>query len=312
MRVPGPKQDVYFVTGMTRLRAWLRSFFGFSRTETNAFLILLPLMVLLIFSEPAYRYWFVRQPQDFSKEKKELDSIMATWKWEQPHAVAIPSTKRSFHFNPNQATKDELIALGFANPVVNRIANYRLKGGKFTLKKDLMKIYGMDSVLYKKLFPFIDLPEKTEAASVDRRFEPKEKPVAGKFDLNTADTLRLIRIYGIGPKLSHRIAAYREKLGGFVSLGQLAEVYGLDSTVIKELVKNSFIEGNFRPRAIEINSATEADLANHPYIKRRLAKAITAYRFQHGIYRTVDELKKIAIMDETTFQKIKPYLSANE
>src|SRR5882757_5850209 len=242
---------------MTRLRAWIRSFFGFSRTETNAFLILLPLMVLLIFSEPAYRHWLVRQPQDFSKEKKELDSLMATWKWEEPDStVRITPPAKLFSFNPNQATKEELDELGFANAIVNRIVNYRLKGGKFVLKKDLMKIYGMDSVLYRKLFRFIDLPEKIEKAIVTWKLEGKEKPIAEKFDLNMADTARLIKIYGIGPKLSQRIVVYREKLGGFISHAQLKEVYGLDSTVIHELVKKSFIGENFKPRLIEINRAT--------------------------------------------------------
>jgi competence protein ComEA len=297
---------------MTRLSAWIRSFFGFSRTETNAFLILLPLMVLLIFSEPAYRYWFVRRPRDFSNDKKELDSLMATWKWEESDSVVrMASEEKLFSFDPNLATREELAELGFHHSIANRIVNYRLKGGKFVWKKDLMKIYGMDSVLCKKLLPFIDLPEKSEKPNEDRKFEPKEKPIIKKFDLNTADTSRLIKIHGIGPKLSRRIVIFREKLGGFTSLVQLKEVYGLDSTVIHELVGKSFIDENFRPRLIEINKATERELANHPYINYKLAKAITTYRFQHGLYRTVDELKKIAIIDEVNFQKIKPYLSAN-
>ena len=302
---------------MARLKAWIRSFFGFSRTETNAFLILLPLMVLLIFSEPVYRYWFVRQPQDFSEEKKELDSLTATWKWEEPDPVVnVASDKKSsdkklFYFNPNEATKTELVDLGFAHSIVNRIVNYRAKGGRFVLKKDLMKIYGMDSILYKKLFPFINLPEKIEKGNADRKSDQRGSPIVKKFDLNSADTSQLIKIYGIGPKLSQRIVLYREKLGGFVALVQLKEVYGLDSTAITELVKKSFIEENFKPRVIEINKATERELANHPYINYKLAKAITTYRFQHGMYRTVDELKKIAVIDEVKFQKIKPYLSAN-
>src|SRR6185503_15182501 len=113
---------------MARLRAWIRSFFGFSRTETNAFLILLPLMVLLIFSEPIYRSWFVQQPRDFSNEKKELDSVMATWRWEdRDSAVNITSARKLFYFNPNLTTRDDMIKLGFEPPVANRIIHYRLK-----------------------------------------------------------------------------------------------------------------------------------------------------------------------------------------
>jgi len=120
-------------------------------------------MVVLIFSEPAYRYWFVRQPHEFTKEKKELDSLIATWKWEEKDsAVDEIHERRLFSFDPNITSKEELAELGFSNALSNRIINYRTKGGKFLVKKDLMKIYGMDSVLYKRLFSFIDLPDKIE------------------------------------------------------------------------------------------------------------------------------------------------------
>jgi competence protein ComEA len=297
---------------MIRVRAWIRSFFGFSRTETNAFLVLLPLMITLIFSEPVYRYWFVRQPQNFTKEKAELDSLITSWQWvESDSAIVKTSQAKLFSFNLNLATKDELRALGFENSLVNRIVNYRLKGGKFTVKKDLMKIYGIDSLFYKKLFPFINLPEKVENKNVGNKIQRVEKPHVLKFDLNTADSAQLEKIYGIGPKLSQRIISYRNKLGGFISIDQLKEVYGLDSTVVLELAKKSFIENSFAPRLININKATDEELGNHPYIKFKLAKAITAYRFQHGPYGAVDDLRKIVLVDEARFEKIKPYLSAN-
>jgi len=269
-------------------------------------------MVVLISSEPIYRYWFVRQPQDFSKERKDLDSIMATWKWDEKEGSLNKTSEGKITvFNPNIASKEALAAIGFSNSLANRVVNYRLKGGKFLVKKDLMKIYEMDSVLYEKLFPFIDLPENILNENVIRKIEPKEKPLTAKFDLNKADTSQLIRIYGIGPKLSKRIVTYRDKLGGFVSPEQLTEVYGLDSLAVQTLFRKSFIDENFKPRLIDINTATEKELGDHPYIKYKLAKAIAVYRFQHGGYRVVDDLKKIALIDDAKFQKIKPYLSAN-
>ncbi len=299
---------------MNRLRAWIRNFFGFSRIETNAFFILLPLMLLLIFSEPVYRYWFIHQPQDFSNETKELDSLIATWKWEQSDsslAKKIDSKSKLFSFNPNLSTKDELLQLGFSNSLVGRIVNYRVKGGKFLVKKDLLKIYGMDSILHRKLYTFIDLPETMAKEHTIEKFQPKEKRKLEKFDLNKADTTQLKKIYGIGTKLSQRIVDYREKLGGFILIDQLKEVYGLDSAAVNELVKKSFLTENPLPKLIDINKATEQELGAHPYIKYKLAKAITAYRFQHGAFQSIDELKKIALIDEQRFQRIKPYLSVN-
>src|SRR5258706_14664541 len=198
-------------------------------------------MLVLIFSEPVYRYWFVRQPHDYSKETKRLDSLMATWKWESDSVIkeSTPVIK-SFSFDPNLSTREELADLGFTRSLATRIVNYRLKGGKFFVKRDLMKIYGMDSTLYQRLIPFISLPENISKEKTSKKFETREKPAVAKFDLNQADTSRLVKIYGIGPKLSLRIVSYRDKLGGFIFQSQLQEVYGLDSTVVRELISKSF------------------------------------------------------------------------
>jgi competence protein ComEA len=294
------------------MKSWIRNFFGFSRRETNAFLILLPLLFVLIFSEPIYRYWFVRQAHDYSKETKKLDSLMGIWKWDNDSVLSEkPEAKELFAFDPNHASKEELMGLGFSKSLAARIVNYRLKGGKFLVKNDLLKIYGMDSLLFKKLIPFIILPEAISKEKFAQKTEIKEKPFAVKFDLNKADTSQLIKIYGIGQKLSLRIIAYRDKLGGFISQSQLNEVYGLDSVVVKELLSKSFIEKGFYPRQVNINNGTEKDLGAHPYIKYKLAKAIVAYRAQHGPFASIDDLKKITILDEITFLRMKPYVTVH-
>ncbi|GHM99189.1 hypothetical protein WSM22_06790 [Cytophagales bacterium WSM2-2] len=266
----------------------------------------------LLFSEPAYRYWFVRQPHDYSKETKRLDSLMTTWKWKKDSSIKEPVrpieiSPELFSFNPNISPKTDLERLGFSRTLASRIVNYRSKGGKFIVKRDLLKVYGMDSVLFMKLNAYINLPERVVTEKPIRLTEKKEKPAITKFDLNTADTSQLMKIYGVGPKLSVRIIAYREKLGGFISMSQLKEVYGLDSLVIKELVAKSIVEGNFLPNQVNINTATEKELGAHPYIKFKLAKAIIAYRKQHGAFSEVDDLKKITIISEEAFLKIKPY-----
>jgi DNA uptake protein ComE-like DNA-binding protein len=171
----------------------------------------------------------------------------------------------------------------------------------------------MDTALYATLYNWIELPAEKQAKKTEEKkiVEESRKKITEKFDLNKADSAQLISIYGIGGTLSIRIIKYRNRLGGFISTVQLKEVYGLDSTVVNELVKKSFIEENFRPKSLDINLATEKELAAHPYIKYALAKAITAYRFQHGHFTSIDDLTNIAIIDDTTFEKIKPYLSLN-
>jgi len=46
-------------------------------------------------------------------------------------------------------------------------------------------------------------------------------------DINTSDSSALVTLPGIGPVLSMRIIRYRNLLGGFWSVNQLKEIYGL-------------------------------------------------------------------------------------
>ena len=297
---------------MTRLRALIRSFFGFSRTESNAFLIMLPLMAALAFSAPTYRWWIINHTENPVRDNKILDSLVATWKWTKQEDSLNRKPTPLLTFNPNTATQNALISLGLSEKLSQRIIHYRAKGGKFKTKKDFSKIYGLDSLVFLKLYAFIDLPERINSPTRLATAHFPNKTHSEPFDLNSADTSRLIKINGIGPRLSIRITAYRNRLGGFVSMDQLQEVYGLDSAVISRIKKQAFIQNEFKPRQININTANEKQLRMLPYIRFTLAKSIAVYRFQHGPFDSADGLKNIALMDEPTFQKIKPYITVKD
>ncbi len=294
-----------------RIRVWIRSFFGFSRSETNAFLILLPLVAVLVLSAPVYRWWSGRRPVELQENSKLLDSLVASWKWDKPAGHVSKELPPLSSFDPNTASLSDLKRLGFSDALSRRILNYRTKGGKFKVRRDLRKLYGMDSLLMTRLYPYIDLPEKIISAPT-KRFPVATSVLSTRFDLNLADTAQLIQLYGIGPRLSMRIIRYRDRLGGFISHEQLPEVYGLDSAVVSQLKKRTFIRDDFKPRQINVNAADEKEFRSLPYIPLHLAKSIAAYRFQHGDFATLEELRQIALMDESLFQKIKPYLTVKE
>jgi competence protein ComEA len=295
---------------MYRLKAWIRNFFGFSRSETNGFLILLPLLIVTIFSEPLYRAWSASRVVDHSADIKMLDSLVANWEWNKKDS-ATDKVIHFFRFNPNTASAADFDSLGLTKRIAERIVNYRLKGGKFKTKSDLGKIYGMDSIWFANALTYIDLPEKLEERKKEllalKLAAPKAE--AERFDLNKADTTQLIKIYGIGSKLALRITKYRDKLGGFVVMNQLNEVYGLDSLVIENLQKRSFIEKDFRPAILNLNESTEQELAAHPYLNRQIARSIATYRFQHGPFKSIDDLTKIKLLTEQVIQKMKPYFT---
>lgn len=240
-----------------------------------------------------------------------LDSLTAQWESQKQENSRVPFDEEIaisfFEFDPNTATEEDLKALGFSAGLTKRLLNYRNKGGKFRIKSDLKKLYGMDSVFYLNLTPFIKLPEKITYPENEVSTTRKNEIIL--FDLNSADTTLLQSIYGIGPILSKRIVKYRESLGGFVSKDQLNEIYGLDSVVVNRIIKRSFLLDEFEPRKFNINTAEENELATHPYLSRKMAKAIVTYRFQHGKFQTVDDLQKIQVLEKKVFDRIYPYLT---
>lgn len=269
-------------------------------------------MLVVLFSEPAYRSWASRKGSTTTADKALLDSLISSWNAQSKQNQSTNlQEKRRFAFNPNTIKRDELLALGFSGSLTTRIENYVEKGGSFKIKKDLLKIYGMDSSLYRDLESFVLLPDslvREKREYVNTNPSQSLQTVSVKFDINTADTSELKQIYGIGEKLSLRIVKYRESLGGFIRNEQLLEVYGLDRTVVNNLVKKSFIDEDFLPKKINLNLASEEELDSHPYLTKKEAKAIIAYRFQHGAFTTVDDLQKIQLLTPRTIEKIKPYL----
>jgi competence protein ComEA len=302
-----------------RIKAWVRGFFGFSRRETNAFLILLPLMVLVLFSEPAYRHWQSQYPPDHSKDQKAMDSLLATLAFVTTDSITEKKSVQahrsvSFHsFDPNTLPEEQLINLGLSSFLSNRIVRYREKGGRFRKKEDLLKIYGMDSSWFEKAKPWIAIVDASPPIATTRtplNKEKEKKPIAYlPLDINLADTIQLMKVYGIGPALSKRICLFRDKLGGFISMDQLKEVYGLDTLVVKELNKKFFVAEDFIPQKIKLNTMTLE--VKHPYIRRKEAQAIVAYRLQHGNIQNIDQLLEIKVLTKEWIEKVRKYITVD-
>lgn len=232
---------------MNRIRVFIRFLFGFSKTETNAFLVLLPLMLIVVTAEPVYQTYFMSNKPDNFQDSAIIDSLRAVWKTEE-------------------------------------------------IKKENRKTY-------RSGFPD---KKKKQTTSYPKLRSRKQLP---RFDLNLADTTQLKTVYGIGPAFARRIVTYRENLGGFISFNQLYEVWGLDSAVVSRLTEKSVIAPGFMPAKLAINRCSEHELGRHPYLRTKLARAIVNYRLQHGNFVSLDDLRKIAIMEEKIFLRIEPYIT---
>lgn len=210
-----------------------------------------------------------------------------------------------FFFDPNSISRQGWEKLGLRDKTINTIQNFIAKGGHFYKKEDLKKIYGLRKEEYERLAPYVQIKTITSFENA----EQKENKVVYTFiDINGADTSMLIALPGIGSKLAARIINFRNSLGGFYSIEQIKETYGLpDSTFQK--IKSRLNLNKEAIKKININTATIDELKTHPYIKYTLANAIIAYRNEHGPFLKVEDIKKIVVITEETFEKISPYLS---
>src|SRR5690606_32437197 len=306
------------------VKYFIRNFFGFSRSEANGFLVLLVLMSVLIIGLPIYsRLAFHTTYSNADEDKLVLDSLAkildaGVERKEDPSKL---EEVELFPFDPNSADLPTLKRLGLEEQLARRIINYREAGGAFRQKNDLKKIYGLTDDTFDRLSPFITLPNelvsssetgKRKSAEISGKDKRDEKKVKTKtklaFDLNEADTAQLKKVYGIGDVLSLRITKYRDLIGGFIHESQLREVYGLDEDVIKQLSDAGFIVPEFLPKQIDINSANIETLAKHPYISWSIARAIYAYRQQHGQFEHINVLQSIHLTDSAKLVQLKPYI----
>jgi competence ComEA-like helix-hairpin-helix protein len=224
-----------------------------------------------------------------------------------------------FYFDPNTASVEEWQKLGLRDRTIRTIKNYLSKGGSFRHREDLMKIYGLHEDEYARLEPYIRITSKQITGTYSNQYAagPYPRPVfTSSFnrprdltidDINTADAEAFIALPGIGNSYANRIINFRDKLGGFYSVDQVSETYGLpDSTF--QLIR-PMLKLNSSVRKIRINTATKDELKTHPYIRWNLANAIVEYRNQHGPYKSIEELKRIVLIDDATFSRVAPYLS---
>lgn len=202
-----------------------------------------------------------------------------------------------FDFNPNTINKDSLIMLGFNAKTANIFIGYRNSRGGFSSKEDLKKVYGVSDSLFNKIVPFIKIP--------------KEKPPIEEvkiISLNSSSKEELMKAKGIGPVFSERIIEYRTKLGGFVSINQLEEVYGIDKEWIDKYGKQ-FVINKSELSKININTIEFKKLLKHPYFSYSEVKRIITYRDMHGKFSSLKQIQENNLINPEQYRKIVSYLS---
>ena len=146
------------------------------------------------------------------------------------------------------------------------------------------------------------LPQRTTDRQATEKF-----PVGTIVELNQADTLTLKKIPGIGSTFARRIVGYRELLGGFYTVEQLAEVYGIDEERYNSL-SPWFKVDTTRIRPLPVNQLSYKELLRHPYLNSSQVRQLDRLRRKAPLQSWNDFilLEEFSTVD---YQRLRPYLS---
>jgi DNA uptake protein ComE-like DNA-binding protein len=153
--------------------------------------------------------------------------------------------------------------------------------------------------------------EEKENGSGSYMKNNRSNPQRPLLEINTCDSASLEALPGIGTVLSARIIKFRKLLGGFVSVNQLREVYGLSEEVFN-IISSRVYADSTAVRKIIINSAEYKELIRLPYFEKYEVTAILKYRELKGSIKTMDEMIDNKLIAREKTEKIRPYLEFEE
>ncbi|MCC9018809.1 ComEA family DNA-binding protein [Flavobacterium lipolyticum] len=208
--------------------------------------------------------------------------------------------RKVYAFNPNFITDYKAYKLGMSVQEIDRLLAFRKENKYVNSAKEFQEVTKISDSLLRVISPLFKFPEwvTNKSSHKIKRNEFFKEPVYEKEeiivqDMNSATQEDLVKIYGIGEALSIRILKQREVLGGFVSMEQMNEVWGLSPEVVKELTAHFKVAIPPSLKKIAINEASLKELAKFPYFRYALAKEIVTYRSMNGNINNIEDLSKI-------------------
>ena len=292
---------------MKPFRKTVSDLFGFDRRERRGTYILAVLLIILLL----VRVLALKPDKELLNSGVTSDTLIL-------YELTVPGEhpeKSLFAFDPNTVSFGDLVRLGLTDRQATTLINYRTSGARFRRPEDIGRVYGLDSGTVVRLLPWITIPKETVShktadeitAQAIHDKQAETVSVAALIDLNRCTADDLMNLPGIGPVLSARIIKYRGLLGGFVDAGQLKEVYGLDTSLVDQIVDRlALTYDSVKP--LLLDSCTFSDLARHPYIGPATAGLIIKYRSLMGAPVTLGGLVNQKVINPRQAARMAPYV----
>jgi DNA uptake protein ComE-like DNA-binding protein len=269
-------------------------FFKFTKEQRRGIFFLFGIVIVL-----QLVYFFVDfnpiQEKDSSKQKwlvlqDEVDSLKSH---------SLKQKIKIYPFNPNFISDYKGYKLGMSVEEIDRLLAFRKQNKYVNSVKEFQDVTKISDSLLGVIAPYFKFPDwvnhkkefKEYPGFSNNSFKKKETIV--KIDINQATQEDLIKVNGIGEVISLRIITQKEKLGGFVSMEQLKEVWGISPEVILKLTKNFAVTELPNFVKIDVNNASLKELSQFFYFKKDIAREIVKYRSMNGDFKSIDDLVKI-------------------
>lgn len=134
---------------------------------------------------------------------------------------------------------------------------------------------------------YVGAPERPQYESQPKLQEGE------RIDLNSADTLTLQQVPGIGPSFARRIAGYRDQLGGYYTVLQLQEVFGMEAERYRRIKPYFYI--GVKQYSTSFQSLRSDSIPSHPYLNYRQQAALARNIRKNG---PLDSWHRIMSLDE--------------
>lgn len=153
-------------------------------------------------------------------------------------------------------------------------------------------------------------PDAATSATADSPAKPYK---TFTLEVNSATQADYERLYGIGKVLSDRIVKFRDKLGGFYSIHQIKDVWGVEDTTFEKFRHQLTIKPA-TIRKININTATYEELTANPYFFSTIAKQIIGYRTKVKPFASVEDIRNLYYVRDhpEQYEKLAPYVKTED
>lgn len=257
---------------------------------------IIALLFLIVFLQLSYFWWKSQRNSNFSIEEVEWLSMQ---QWIDSVSISKDdNVQKVYPFNPNFITDYKAYRLGLSTVEFDRLTAFRAQNKYVNSAAEFQSVTRVSDSLLAEIAPFFKFPDwvnkkKNNNYLYQFKQSNSNKETLGQTDINVASQEDLVKVFGVGAVTAQRILDFRERLGGFVDIQQLNDIWGIKSEAVTEIEKYFYVGESQQVKKLNINKANMKSISEFPYFNYALARDIVTYRTMNNGIAKIEDLTKI-------------------